>query len=86
MTFAASAASGFALNASECGTNGSSKLGNRRLFEHTLLRVATEPAIMVDNSRRVEVIAVIFSMLQVCAGGGIRLEVRFPVAFIVQCS
>ena len=65
MTFAASAAAGFALKASEFGPNWSSKLGNGMLLEHTLSRVATEPAIMFDNARRVEVIAEVFPMLQV---------------------
>ena len=70
MIFAASAASAFDLNASEDGTNGSSKLGNGRLLaEHTLSSVAAEPAIMFDNSRRVEVIVAILSVLQSYAGG-----------------
>lgn len=63
MTFAASAASGFFLNSSEWGANGSFKSGNGTFLEHTLLSVATEAAIILDNSRRVEVMTATVSVL-----------------------
>lgn len=58
MVFAASAASGLALNASEDGENAASSPGNGvPLSAHALLRVVTEFAIKLDNSRSIEDIA-----------------------------
>lgn len=56
MILAASAAAGFDLNASEGGTNGSSKLGNGRLLsEHAFSSVEIELAIKLDISTREDI-------------------------------
>lgn len=51
MTFAASAATWFVLKASEAGWNGSSRLGNEKLFSrHAFSRAETELAIKLDKA------------------------------------
>lgn len=59
--FAASAACGFDLNASEDGENGTSSPGNEVPFSaHALLRELTAAEMMVDKSSNVEDIRAMF--------------------------
>ena len=77
MTFAASAATGFCLNASDCGVNGSSKSGNESLLSaQTFSSSVMEVAIKLDNATRVESIEGAFCFLS-------ALDWQLPMRFYV---